>query len=111
MRANLAMLAVLAGVGLSISGQAIADAKNLSCITGDSPVERRVLRDCERVEPEKPVVTSELPMKVIPPVPPPPPAPIQHEGGRKAGDGPDHHAEPKSSGGNSGGGTAGGPAN
>lgn len=111
MRANLAMLAVLAGVGLSISDQATADAKNLSCITNDSPTERRVLRDCEK---QVPVVMSELPIEIMPPPPPPRPARILRDGGRKGGDAPDHHTEPKggnSGGGNSGGGTGSGPAN
>ncbi|NJM92407.1 MAG: hypothetical protein HC861_07085, partial [Rhodospirillaceae bacterium] len=45
MRTNIVMLAVLAGLGLSSGGAMSAD--NLSCITGTSPGEQRLLRDCE----------------------------------------------------------------
>ena len=47
MRTKCMMLAALAGLGLAIAGEAMADAENLSCISEDSPVERRVIRDCE----------------------------------------------------------------
>ena len=45
MRTNVVMLAVLAGLGLPSGGAAAAD--NLSCITGISPGEQLLLRDCE----------------------------------------------------------------
>jgi hypothetical protein len=47
MRTKCVMLAALAGLGLAIAGEAMADAENLSCISDDSPVERRVIRDCD----------------------------------------------------------------
>jgi len=46
MRTNIVMLAALAGLGLSSFGT-VAEAKNLSCISGISPSEQRLLRDCE----------------------------------------------------------------
>ena len=47
MRTKFVMLAALAGLGLAIAGEAMADAENLSCISDDSPVERHVIRDCD----------------------------------------------------------------
>ena len=47
MRTNIVMLAVLAGFGLSSFGAVSAEAENLSCISGISPGEQRLLRDCE----------------------------------------------------------------
>ena len=70
MRTNFVMLAVLAGLGLSNLGMAQAEAKNLSCITGISPSEQRLLRDCEPEPVEEEIVyVYEMP---VPPAPPPP---------------------------------------
>jgi hypothetical protein len=56
MRANVIILAVLAGLGLSSFGAVSAEAKNLSCITEISPNERRLLRDCEPTPDEEEIV-------------------------------------------------------
>ena len=87
MRTNIVMLAVLAGLGLSSVG---AEAKNLSCITGISPNEQRVLRDCEPTPTPKPVIYV---LEVVDDDPPPP-ATVKHgEGGKGNGDhGGDHDA-------------------
>jgi hypothetical protein len=78
MRANI-VLAMLAGLSLSIAGEAMAEAKNLSCISGLSPNERRLLRDCgpESVPILEVEIVDDMP-------PPPPPTALMHEGGRKA---------------------------
>ena len=47
MRTNIVMLAMLTGVGFLSFGTVPAEAKNLSCISGISPSEQRLLRDCE----------------------------------------------------------------
>ena len=93
------MLAVLAGLGLSSAG---AEAKNLSCISGISPGEQRLLRDCEP-KPEDIVYAIEV-LNEAPP-PPPEPARIKHGEGGKGGGvrGSRDHDAP------AGGGTAGGP--
>jgi hypothetical protein len=101
MRANIVMLAMLAGVGLSSIGP--AEAKNLSCISGISPSERRPLRDCEPQPAEEEIVyVYEMPVE--PPPPPPEPARIKHgEGGKGGGvHGHQDHDAP-AGGGNSGG--------
>lgn len=82
MRVNLAMLAVSAGVGLSIAAEAVAESENLSCITDVSPNERRVLRDCEP-KPEEELYVIEVLNQ--PPPPPPPPIPIKNGEGGKGG--------------------------
>ena len=90
MRTNIVMLAVLAGLGLS-SGDAMS-ADNLSCITGVSPGEQRLLRDCE----PKPVEEIIYVLQVINPAPPPPPIPIKNgesgKGGGTHGHDQDHDA-------------------
>ena len=77
MRMNFVMLAVLAGLGAS--GAGAAEAKNLSCITGISPGEQRLLRDCE----PKPEVEEEIVyvLEVMDPPPPPPPEPARMKHG------------------------------
>ena len=72
MRTNFVMLAVLAGLGLSGLGAAQAEAKNLSCISGISPGEQRLLRDCEP-KPEEEIYYI-IEMINEPPSPPPPPS-------------------------------------
>lgn len=107
MRTNMAMLAILAGFGVSIAGEAMAEARNLSCISGLSPNERRLLRDCGP-EPQ-PILEV---VEIVDDVPPPPPTSLMHEGGRKA-DKPDRDRGRSSAGGSRGGsgGTAGSAAN
>jgi hypothetical protein len=83
MRTNLAMLAVLAGVGLSIAAEAVAESKNLSCISEISPNEQRLLRDCEPTPEEEIVYVLEV--LDLPPPPPPPPIPIKNGEGGKGG--------------------------
>ena len=102
MRTNIVMLAVLAGLGLSGLSAAHAEAKNLSCISGISPGEQRLLRDCEP-KPEEIVYAIEV-LNEAPP-PPPEPARIKHGEGGKGGGvrGSRDHDAP------AGGGTAGGP--
>jgi hypothetical protein len=103
MRTKFVMLAVLAGLGLSNLSMAQAEAKNLSCISGISPSEQRLLRDCgpEPVE-EEIVLVYEMPVE--PPPPPPEPARMKHgEGGKGAGAQHDKDHAP------AGGGNAGGP--
>ena len=80
MRTNIVMLAVLAGLGLS-SGDAMS-ADNLSCISGISSGEQRLLRDCEP-KPEEEIVYV-LEVLDLPP-PPPPPFPIKNGEGGKGG--------------------------
>jgi hypothetical protein len=76
MRTNLAMLAVLAGAGVSIAAVAVAEPRNLSCITDISPNEQRLLRDCEPK-------TEEIyyAIEVLNQLPPPPPPPITIKNG------------------------------
>ena len=69
MRTNIVMLAVLAGFGLSSFGAVSAEAENLSCISGISPGEQRLLRDCE----PKPEEEIYYVLEVLNPPPPPPP--------------------------------------
>jgi hypothetical protein len=71
------MLALLAGLG--VSGAGTAEAENLSCITGISPGEQRLLRDCE----PKPEVEEEIVyvLEVMDPPPPPPPEPARMKHG------------------------------
>lgn len=84
MRINLTMLAVLAGVGTSIATTAVAEAKNLSCISGISPSEQRLLRDCGP-EPVEEEIVYVVEMPVEPPPPPPEPARMKHgEGGKES---------------------------
>ncbi len=80
MRTNIVMLAVLAGLGLSSGGAVAAD--NLSCITGISPGEQRLLRDCE---PEPEEIYYVLEVLNQPPPPPPPPISIKNGEGGKGG--------------------------
>ena len=82
MRTNIAILAVLAGLGPSSFGAVAAEAKNLSCITGISPGEQRLLRDCEP-EPEEIYYVYEV--LIQPPPPPPPPITIKNGEGGKGG--------------------------
>ena len=85
MRTNIVMLAVLAGVGLSSFGAVSAEAENLSCISGISPGEQRLLRDCEP-EPEEIFYVIEVLNEAPPPPPPPPPIPIKNgESGKGSG--------------------------
>jgi len=89
MRTNIVMLAVLAGLGVSSSGAAMAEAKNLSCISGVAPNEQRLIRDCE----PKPVESNII--VVIQPPPPPPPLLVKHgesKDGGPRGQGQDHDA-------------------
>jgi hypothetical protein len=106
MRTKLVMLAVLAGLGLSSLGMAQAEAKNLSCITGISPSEQRLLRDCEPEPAEEEVFyVYEMPVPPVPPPPPPEPARMKHgEGGKGGGvKGDNDHHGPTGGGGNAGG--------
>ena len=86
MRTNFVMLAVLASLGLSGFAAMQAEAKNLSCISGISPSEQRLLRDCEPEPAEEEVfLVYEMP---VPPAPPPPePARMKKhgEGGKGSG--------------------------
>jgi hypothetical protein len=104
MRANIVMLAVLAGLGTSSFGAASAEAKNLSCISGISPSEQRLLRDCEP-EPQELYPVIEVVNEVPPPPQPPEPAQMKHgEGGKGGGarGGRDHDARGNDSGGSHG---------
>lgn len=104
MRANFVMLAVLAGLG--VSGAGAAEAKNLSCITGISPSEQRLLRDCEPTPQvvQETVYVYEMP---VPPPPPPEPARMKHgESGKEKGS----FGRDKNGGGSHGGGGGGGSA-
>ena len=104
MRTKFVMLAMLAGLWLSNLCMAQAEAKNLSCITGISPSEQRLLRDCEP-EPVEEEIVYVYEMPVEPPPPPPEPARMKHgEGGK--GEGAQHD---KDHDGPAGGGNAGGP--
>lgn len=99
---KLTVLAALIGSSLSIAQMALADAKNLSCISDESVHARKVLRDCEQVAPEPTyIIVYEQPVDD----PNGPPMPIKH------GEGRDHHGGrgSNSDGGNGGGGNAGGP--
>jgi len=70
-------------VALSTAGEAMAEAKNLSCITDLSPNEQRLLRDCGP-KPEEIFYVYEMP--VAPPPPPSPPLFIKNgEGGKGRG--------------------------
>ncbi len=71
MRTNIVVLAVLAGLELSSFGAGSAEAKNLSCISGISPNEQRLLRDCEPKPEEEIYYLIEVLNE--PPSPPPPP--------------------------------------
>ena len=73
MRTNIVMLAVLAGLGLPSFGAVSAEAENLSCISGISPGEQRLLRDCEP-KPEEEVYYV---LEVLNQPPPPPRFPKQ----------------------------------
>ena len=70
MRKNVVMLAVLAGLGASSFGTVSAEAKNLSCISGISPSEQRLLRDCEP-EPQEFYTMIEVVNEAPPPSTPP----------------------------------------
>jgi uncharacterized membrane protein YgcG len=104
------MLATLAGLGASLAGEAAADVKNLSCITEDSPIEHRVIRDCGNFQPP----VYEPAVEVVVPPPPPEPAKFVGDRGGKSGERSGRDREPKggggSQGGNSGGGNSGGGA-
>ena len=97
---NLAMLAVMAGVGLSIASEAVAEPKNLSCITDLSPSERHLLRDCGPEPVEKEIVdVYEVPV----PPPPLPAIPIKNgEGGKGGGVHGDNDHDAPAGGGDSG---------
>ena len=69
MRTNIVMLAMLTGLGLSSFGT-VAVAKNLSCISGISPSEQRLLRDCEP-EPQEFYTVIEVVNEAPPPSTPP----------------------------------------
>ena len=104
MRTSFVMLAALAGLGAAIFGAAPAEAENLSCITGISPGEQRLLRDCEP-EPVQFYVLEVVNQAPPPPPTPPEPARMKHgEGGKGGGTrGRDNdHAAP-AGGGNAGG--------
>jgi hypothetical protein len=81
MRTNIVMLAVLAALGLSSGGAVSAD--NLSCITGISPGEQRLLRDCEP-KPEPILYVIEVAGQP-PESPPPPPLFMKNGEGGKGG--------------------------
>lgn len=102
---NFVMLAVLAGFGAS--GAGAAEAKNLSCITGISPGEQRLLRDCEPTPQVVEEIVYVYEMPVPPPPPPPEPARMKHgESGKEKGSfGRDKNG---GSGGGNGGGSHGG---
>lgn len=104
MRTNIVMLAVLAGLGLSSFGAAQAEAKNLSCISGISPSEQRLLRDCEQKPQEEEEIVHVLQV-IDPPTPPPEPARMKHgEGGKGGGTkGRDRDHDAPGGGGNGGG--------
>jgi len=109
MRTNVVMLAVLAGLELSSAGAMPAEAKNLSCISGISPSEQRLLRDCEPEPVEEEIIYV---LQVINPPPPPPPEParIKHgESGKGGGVHGDNDHDAPAGGGDSGG--PNGPAN
>ena len=96
-------LVLLAAIGVSLAHSALADAKNLSCISDESVHARKVLRDCEHVLPEPTyIIVYEQPVDD----PNGPPIPVKH------GEGRDRHGGrgSNSDGGNGGGGgNAGGP--
>ena len=106
MRTNIVMLAALAGLGLSSLGAVSAEAKNLSCITGISPSEQRLLRDCEPKPVEEEIVYV---LEVMDPPPPPPPEParMMKHGESKGGNGANGHDKGHDA--PSGGGNADGP--
>jgi uncharacterized membrane protein YgcG len=107
MRVNFVMLAVLAGFG--VSGAGAAEAKNLSCITGISPGEQRLLRDCEPKSQAEEEIVYVLEVMDPPPPPPPEPARMKHgESGKESGSGRDRNRD--SGGGGNGGGSQGGGA-
>ncbi|HKP23469.1 MAG TPA: hypothetical protein VJV39_06360 [Dongiaceae bacterium] len=110
MRTNLVMLAVLAGLGLSNLGMAQAEAKNLSCISGISPSEQRLLRDCEPEPGEEIVLVYKMPVEPpSPPPPPPEPARMKHgESGKGEGVKGDKSHDAPGGGGNGGGSHGGG---
>jgi hypothetical protein len=82
MRTNIVMLAVLAGLELSSFGAVSAEAENLSCISGISPGEQRLLRDCEPKPEEEFYVLEVL---NLPPPPPPPMLPMKNGESGKGG--------------------------
>jgi hypothetical protein len=86
MRTNIVMLAVMAGLGLSSFGAMSAEAKNLSCISGISPSEQRLLRDCEP-EPQEEEIVYVLQVLDEPPPPPLPRLPNKNGEGGKGGGG------------------------
>jgi uncharacterized membrane protein YgcG len=105
MRMNFVMLAVLAGLGAS--GAGAAEAKNLSCITGISPGEQRLLRDCAPKPQAEEEIVYVLEVMDPPPPPPPEPARMKHgESGKESGSGRDKGRD--SGGGGNGGGSHGG---
>ena len=94
MRTSIVMLAVLAGLGSSSYGATPAEARNLSCISGISPGEQHLLRDCEPTPTPMPVIYV---LQVLDGDPPPPPIPMKNgEGGKGNGaEGRDHdHGAP-----------------
>ena len=104
MHTKFLMLAMLAGLGLANLGMAQAEAKNLSCITGISPSEQRLLRDCEPEPAEEEVfLVYEMP---VPPAPPPEPARMKKHGEGGKGEGAQHDTDHDAP---AGGGNAGGP--
>lgn len=101
MRTILTLL--VATAALSTAGEAMADAKNLSCITGISPNERRVIRDCGP-EPQQIYHVHELFSEEPPPPPTPPLFMKNGEGGKGTRGREKDHAAP------GGGGEPGGPS-
>src|SRR5262245_44169068 len=101
MCAHLVRLVLVAAIGASVAHSALADAKNLSCISDESVHARKVVRDCAH-EHEEPTYTIVYEQPVDPNGPP---IPVKH------GEGRDHHGGrgSNSDGGNGGGGNAGGP--
>jgi len=103
MRTNIVMLAMLTGLGLSGFAAAQAEAKNLSCISGISPSEQRLLRDCGP-EPQEEEIVYVYEMPVEPPPPPPEPARMKHgESGKGGGVQRDKDHDAPAGGGNAGG--------
>jgi hypothetical protein len=103
MRTHIAMLAVLAGLGVSSFGTVSAEARNLSCISEISPNEQRLLRDCE----PEPVLSYHAVLEV-PDEPPPPPPLLPNKNG-EGGKGGGTHGRDKDHDAPGGGGDPGGP--
>jgi hypothetical protein len=86
MRTNFVMLAALAGLGISGFAATQAEAKNLSCISGISPSEQRLLRDCEPAPVEEEIVyVYEMPVERAAATPAARTAPRTNSGVRASG--------------------------